>query len=134
MIIVNNKAKILETANTKTITITFILESAKVHNGLTGILQTPLFPNNYVGGHQTTQNRAQPPKISNEIQATLYRISGKANLCANQCVPPQSSLGKRSHITEASMALQTTIDKSLDKNKPKQIKLAEVKGRHVDLP
>ena len=29
-----NKAQILETADTMTITITFILESAKAHNGL----------------------------------------------------------------------------------------------------
>jgi hypothetical protein len=47
-------------------------------------------------------------------------MAGKADLRANQCVPSQSSLDKRNQVTltEASKAsLQTTVDKSLDKNK-----------------
>jgi hypothetical protein len=60
-----NKARILEIANIMTITITFILESAKAHNKY---YRSPCLLNINVGGHQTTQSeQGTASKILNEI-------------------------------------------------------------------
>ena len=106
----------MEIANTMTIPITFILESAKAHNGLqvTRIIQKPLSPNNNVGGNQTTQH--EQGTASQNLHCT--GCQAKPTFVQTSVYNHRVHLvkGTRSHTTEASTAsLQPPL--TMDKNK-----------------
>ncbi len=67
-------------------------------------------------------SRVQPPDISNEIGQLSTGCQAKPTIVQTSVYHHRVCLmkGTRSHITEAStVSLQSTVDKSLDKNKPK---------------